>query len=149
MRGRIREVSGRLVRLSEGMLARVEHLAKLANVTTSDVVNYVLTEVFEGEDRPQPEAAVPELPRPAPPRRQPRGPADVIPITRNRCPVAPSPRSIQLMFGDLDYLRLQAADSRKLARRARAYAADVCERASRARHRAQDALDCARAYQTG
>jgi hypothetical protein len=148
MPGRIREVGGRFVRLSEAMLARVERLAKLANVTTSDVVNYVLVEVFEGEDQPQPEA-VPEPPRPAGPRRRPRGPARVISITRNRCPLPPRPGSIEFLLGDLGYLRLQAAALRKSAQKVRANAADACGRADRARHKAQDALNRARAYETG
>jgi hypothetical protein len=148
MPGRIREVGGRLVRLSDAMLARVEHLAKLANVTTSDVVNYVLSEVFEGEDQAQPEA-VAEPPRPVARRRRARGPADVIPITRSRCPLPPAPGSIEFLFGDLRYLRLQAADLRQSARQLRADAVDACGRAVRARHCAQDLLDRARAYQTG
>jgi hypothetical protein len=149
MPGRIRVFDGRFVRLSDAMLAKVEHLAKLANVTPSDVVNYVLAEVFEGEDLPRPEV-VDEPPRPAEPPRRSRGPASVIPITRNRCPLPPPPcRSIESLWGDLDYLRLQAADLRRAAQQVRAHAADACGRASQARHRAQDALDRARAEQAG
>jgi hypothetical protein len=144
MPGRIREVGGRFVRLSDTMLARVEHLAKLANVTASDVVNYVLAEVFEGLEQVQPET-VPEPSRPAGPRRQSRGPAEVIPITRNRPPRGP----IEFLLADLDYLRLQAADLRRSARKVRARAADACGRATRARRDAQDALDCARPYEAG
>jgi hypothetical protein len=151
MPGRMREVGGRLVRLSDTMLARVEHLATLANVTISDVVNYVLAEVFEGEAQPRPEV-VDESPRQAEPPRRSRGPASVIPITRNRCALPP-PRgsigSIEFLCGDLDYLRLQAADLRRAAQQVRADAVEACGRAHRARHRAQDTLDRARAEQAG
>jgi hypothetical protein len=136
------------VRLSDAMLARVEHLAKLAHVTTSDVVNYVLAEVFESEDPPRPEV-VDEPLRPAAPPRRSRGPASVIPITRNRCPLPPPHRSIDFLWGDLDYLRLQAADLRRAAQQVRAHAVDACGRASQARHQAQDALERARAGQAG
>jgi hypothetical protein len=147
MPGRIPKIGGRFVRLSEAMLARVEHLAKLANVSTSDVVNYVLAEVFEEETQSPPEA-VAESPGANPSSRRSR-PADVIPITRNRCPLPPPRGSIEFLLGDLEYLRLQAAELRRSAQRVRANAADACDRADRARHHAQDTLDRTRARQTG
>jgi hypothetical protein len=153
MPGRIHKAGGSVVRLNAAMLARVEHLAKLAHVTPSDVVNYVLAEVFEGEgqDQSRPEI-VDESPGPVGPPRRSRGPASVIPITRNRCPLPP-PRgsigSVEFLCGDLDYLRLQAADLRRVAQQVRAHAVDACGKANQARHLAQDSLNRVRAGLTG
>jgi hypothetical protein len=141
MPGRIRQISGRFVRLSEATLARVEHLAALAHVTTSDIVNFVLAEVFETEDQRAQAEPIAAAPRPPVVPRRSRGPADVIPITRKRGPI-PSLRSpLAAQFGDLDYLRLQAADLRRSAQRLRACAVDACCRADRARASAQITLE--------
>jgi hypothetical protein len=67
-----------VVRLSPRLYASVERLAALAGVTPSDVVEFVLGEIFEGD------LAAPATPPPAPPGASSRPPARVIPITRAR-----------------------------------------------------------------
>jgi hypothetical protein len=141
MPGRIRQIGGRLVRLNEATLARVEHLATLTHVTTSDIVNFVLAEVFEAEDQQAQAEPIAAPPRPPMAPQRSRGPAHVIPITRKRGPI-PSPGSpLAGPLGNLHYLRLQAADLRRSAQRVRAYAADACCKADRARAGALTTLE--------
>jgi hypothetical protein len=118
MSARVHLIDRRYIRLSDPLRSHVEHLARLAGVTASDVVTFVLTEALEdGSLRPPAPADVqPEpAPAPAPPRRR----ADVIPITRARR--VESQRILERL--DASYLRRQAADLRRVARAARARAA--------------------------
>jgi hypothetical protein len=65
--GKVRPLDRHYVRLTDHALAHVEHLARLAGVSPSDVINYVVSEVFEsglpGDGR---EEATVRPPRPAP-----------------------------------------------------------------------------------
>lgn len=47
MPGKVRPLDRHYVRLTDHALAHVEHLARLAGVSPSDVINYVVSEVFE------------------------------------------------------------------------------------------------------
>ncbi|TMQ15119.1 MAG: hypothetical protein E6K82_26150 [Candidatus Rokuibacteriota bacterium] len=67
-----------IVRLSPRLYASVDRLAGLAGVTPSDVVEFVLGEILEGE------LASAWTPPPAPPGPSSKSPARVIPITRAR-----------------------------------------------------------------
>jgi hypothetical protein len=135
MSGKIRAIDGRYIRLSGPLRSHVEHLARLAGVTASDVVTFALTEAFEdGALRPPAPADVPPQPAPLPAR--PRRRADVIPITRAR---SSGPRWV-LECLDASYLRRQAADLRKIARAVRARAAQACHNADDARARSTNAL---------
>jgi hypothetical protein len=88
MPGRVRPQDQRLIRLSDTMLGKVEHLARLAGVSASDVVEFVLIEVFDGDGFLDP--SPPDGREADPPLRKPgasvpsRSPADVISITRRR-----------------------------------------------------------------
>jgi hypothetical protein len=136
MPGRIRTIDRHYVRLNDTMLRRVDDLAQMAGVSASDVVSFVLSEVFEtgalgpelGEDSPTetPKAAVPRRPAPRSQR-----PADVIPITRRHRKASQTARIFE--FLDLGYLRRQADEARRQAQTARACAVAACWRANSAR----------------
>jgi hypothetical protein len=85
MAGRVRPWDRRFVRLSDPVLAQVEHLARLAGVGVDHVVEFILTEALS-QGLPQPGAT--REPPPPPPgksrRGRPQRSADVIPIARNR-----------------------------------------------------------------
>jgi len=135
MPAKVRAIDHRYIRLNPSLLSHVEHLARLAGVTSSDVVTFVLTEAFEdGSLRPSAPADVqPEpAPFPTPPRRR----ADVIPITRARCG---GPRGTLARL-DASYLRRQAADLRQMARAVRERAARACHAADDARARSRSTL---------
>ena len=88
MLGKARPLDRRLIRLSDTMLGKVEHLARLAGVSPSDVVEFVLIEVFDGDGFLDPSPPDGREADPSP--RKPgasvpsRSPADVISITRRR-----------------------------------------------------------------
>jgi hypothetical protein len=114
MPARVHAIDRRYIRLSDPLLSRVEHLARLAGVTASDVVTFVLTEAFEDGSLPQPAPA--DDPPPAEPLAAPhRHPADVIAITRAR---SREPRKA-LECVDGSSLRRQAADLRGVAQAVR------------------------------
>lgn len=123
------------------MLRRVDDLARMAGVSAHDVLNFVLSEVFEsgvlgsepGADPPEEFPTAPVHRRQAPRSRR---PADVIPITRRHRKALPETRIFE--FLDLGYLRRQADEARRLARAARACAVEACGRANSARTRAGD-----------
>jgi hypothetical protein len=81
MAGKIHPLDHRPIRLSEPVRQTIERLARLANVTPSEIVDFILTEVLE-------EAGLPEQLTDAPPPVAPRDrtvePAAVIPITSAR-----------------------------------------------------------------
>jgi hypothetical protein len=80
MTGKIRSLDQRSIRLSEPVRQTIERLARLANVTPSEIVDFILTEVLQ-------EAGLPD-PLPTDPHERPAvkhsGPADVVPITSAR-----------------------------------------------------------------
>ena len=83
MPGKIRSLDQRPIRLSEPVRRTIDRLAQLANVTPSEIVDFILTEVLQEAGLPDP---TPEAP-PAHPvtsscRRA--GPASVVPITSAR-----------------------------------------------------------------
>jgi hypothetical protein len=68
MPGRVRRLDRLYVRLSDQMLTHVDHLAHLAGVSASDVINYVLSEAFESghwdsRDEESVSAPAPMVPR--------------------------------------------------------------------------------------
>jgi hypothetical protein len=129
MPGKVRSLDRARIYLSGPVLGHVSNLARLAGVTCSDIVNYVLTEVLTGETQAE---ALPGAVPPAPGRTGRRArPADVIPITRKRPPARL----------ELAELRQRADGAREHARAARARAADACRAASQARERAGALLD--------
>ena len=138
MPARVRAIDHRYIRLDPSLQSHVEHLARLAGVTSSDVVTFVLTEAFEESgalERPPETRATP-----APvPRRQ-RRPADVIPIRRSRRYPAPQ----VLAHFDPPYLRRQAAEVLGLARALRTRADEARAAAVNARAMAAAALALAR-----
>ena len=81
MAGKIHPLDHRPIRLSEPVRQTIERLARLANVTPSEIVDFILTEVLE-------EAGLPEQLPDAPPAVAPRDrtvePAAIIPITSAR-----------------------------------------------------------------
>jgi hypothetical protein len=109
-----------VVRLSRRVFAPLERLARLAGVTSSEVAESILREMFEGEMGPA--AAVPP-PTAVPPPATP--PASVIPISRARS-FRPAPQ----------LLRRQAAELRARAQRAREQAAATCAASLRVREKA-------------
>jgi hypothetical protein len=130
MPGKVRSLDRARICLSGSVLEHVSNLARLAGVSCSDIVNYVLSEVLTGDTRPE---ALPGAAPPATGRASRRArPADVIPITRNHRPPARM---------ELAELRRRAAGVREHARAARARAADACRAAGRARERAGALLD--------
>jgi hypothetical protein len=145
MPGKVRLID-RGIHLSGPVRAQVEYLARLAGVAPSEIVNFVLTEVFSGEDG---ESLLPEgvpadpLRRRAFESQRQRGPADVIPIQRHRRATAPASR-VPGDYYDHAYLRRQAASLRQTAHAARARAAEVCKLARGARTRAEEFLRYAR-----
>jgi hypothetical protein len=147
MAGRIRAIDCRFIRLTDPVRANVDRLARLAGVTGSEVVNFVLTEVFAEADDADGTVAPAPTPSPVPvPRRRARGPADVIPITRRETTKhATVAREHEVPPGridlDLGYLRLLAADARRIAQKVRVDAAAACCRADRARDKANRALE--------
>jgi hypothetical protein len=167
MPGKIRTFDRRFIRLSDTNLASVEHLARLAGVTPSDVVDFVLTEVLEGacladhELTERPGLPItPHVPhRAKAPARPCRRPADVIPIDRRHgCLKESDPPEVHtqvrtavpivvpiLEYRDLTYLRRAALEVRGLARTTRAHAVEACHRATCARDRAATVLEQARA----
>ena len=143
MPNRIRTLDRHYIRLNDTLLEHVDRLARMAGVSSSDVLHFVLSEVFEGglpasSDDSGPVAEEPPVvtPEPVLPRRRApvRRPADVIPITRKALRGRPQPRLLQ--FLDLPYLRRHAADLRRHAQNARACAMEACIRATDARGRA-------------
>src|SRR5262249_17339370 len=96
MPGRIRTIDRHYVRLDDTMLRRVDDLARMAGVSASEVLNFVLSEVFETgalgselvEDPPEERAEAP-VRRPAARFRR---PADVIPIRRRHRKAFPETR---------------------------------------------------------
>jgi hypothetical protein len=147
MPGKVRPIDRARIRLTGPLLDKVAYLARLAGVTASDIVNYVLGEVLTDDAQPeaQPEAPptptqAPPAPRQAPPapRRGTRrtGPADVIPISRRQPARVPARM-------EMAELRHRAVDAREHARAARARATDACVAAARARDRAMAALQAA------
>ena len=82
MAGKIRPLDHRPIRLSEPVRRTIERLARLANVTPSEIVDFILSEVLEEAGLPEP---APD-PSPAAVRHGSRSaePAAVIPITSAR-----------------------------------------------------------------
>jgi hypothetical protein len=79
MTGKIRPLDQRSIRLSEPVRQAIEQLARLANVTPSEIVDFILTEVLQEAGLPGPVPA--DQDRPA---ARHSGPADVVPITSAR-----------------------------------------------------------------
>src|SRR5262245_47170312 len=80
MSGKIRPIDHRPIRLSEPVRQTIERLARLANVTPSEIVDFILSEVLD-------EAGLPEQLPDAPPAAAHGGrnePAPVIPISSAR-----------------------------------------------------------------
>ena len=80
MSGKIRPLDQRSIRLSEPVRHTIERLARLANVTPSEIVDFILTEVLQEAGLPEPTADD----SPARPAPRHSGPADVVPITSAR-----------------------------------------------------------------
>jgi hypothetical protein len=80
MTGKIRPLDQRSIRLSEPVRQTIERLARLANVTPSEIVDFILTEVLQEAGLPDPVVAD-HQDRPA---ARHSGPADVVPITSAR-----------------------------------------------------------------
>ena len=148
MPNRIRTLDRHYVRLNDTILEQVNRLARMAGVSPSDVLHFVLSEVFEGglpanseDSGPVVEEPPVVTPEPVLPRRRApvRRPADVIPITRKAARGRPQPRVLQ--FVDLEYLRRQAADLRRHAQNTRASAMEACIRATDARARAHGLVE--------
>ena len=84
MPGKIRPLDHRPIRLSEPVRQTIERLARLANVTPSEIVDFILSEVLEEAGLPDP---LPDVPPAASATRGGRSasePAAVIPITSAR-----------------------------------------------------------------
>lgn len=138
MPGRVRRLDRHYVRLSSHTLAHVEHLARLAGVSSSDVINYVLSEVFEGGLPAADRAGVPPTPPIAPAVSSRRRPAEVIPITRRHRVEAG--RAEPVTIQDQADLRERASEARRLALGARERAAAARGRVDSAQERARQAL---------
>ena len=143
MAAKVRAIDRRYIRLSEPLQAHVEHLARLAGVTSSDVVTFVLTEAFEENRALERSPETPPTPPPAP--RPQRRPADVIPLRRPPVEKSAPGLTRALFYLDPWYLRRQAAEVRGVARAVRARAAMVCNAAGSARAKATNAIELARA----
>ena len=115
-----------VVRLSDRVLGPVQRLARMAGVSPSEIVEFVLEELFEGDVAPPP------APAPAVSARPPRL-ATVTPITRAR-------RHRGAALVDLRALRSHAEQVRQRAQRAREHATAACEAAGSARARASRGL---------
>ena len=137
MPGRVRRLDRHYVRLSSHTLAHVEHLARLAGVSSSDVIHYVLSEVFEGGLPAADRADVSPTPPIAPAVPSRRRPAEVIPITRRHRVEAGRAEPV---IPDHAGLRERASEVRRLAREARERAAAARGRADSAQERARQAL---------
>ena len=83
MQGKIRPLDHRPIRLSEPVRQTIDRLARLANVTPSEIVDFILTEVLQEAGLPDP---IPDEPsgRPAAGGYRHTGPASVVPITSAR-----------------------------------------------------------------
>ena len=83
MPGKIRPLDQRPIRLSEPVRRTIDRLARLANVTPSEIVDFILTEVLQEAALPDP---TPDAPPAHPAARgcRPSGPASVVPITSAR-----------------------------------------------------------------
>ena len=84
MAGKVRPLDHRPIRLSEPVRLTIERLARLANVTPSEIVDFILTEVLQEAGLPDP---LPEAPPASLATRGSRStgePATVIPITSAR-----------------------------------------------------------------
>jgi hypothetical protein len=131
MPDKIRQLDRARIHLSGAVLDQVTNLARLAGVTCSDIVNYVLSEVLADDAQPEvPDAARSRIPGRT--RRRTR-PADVIPISRRERAGTPA----SMTMSDL---RRRAAGTREHARQVRARAVSACQAAGRARERASAIL---------
>jgi hypothetical protein len=142
MPNRIRTLDRHYVRLNDTMMEHVDRLARMAGVSPSDVLQFVLSEVFEAGLPANSDDSGPvteESPEPVLPRRRVRRPADVIPITRKAARDRPQPRVLR--FVDPAYLRRQAADLCRHAQNTRACAVEACDRATDARARAHNLVE--------
>ena len=83
MAGKIRPLDHRPIRLSEPVRQTIERLARLANVTPSEIVDFILSEVLEEAGLPE---QLPDAPPAAAATQGSRSaePAAVIPITSAR-----------------------------------------------------------------
>ena len=81
MAGKIHPLDHRPIRLSEPVRQTIERLARLANVTPSEIVDFILTEVLEEAGLPE---QLPDAPPAVPQRDRSVEPAAVIPITSAR-----------------------------------------------------------------
>jgi hypothetical protein len=84
MASKIRALDHRPIRLSEPVRQTIERLARLANVTPSEIVDFILTEVLQEAGLPDPLPDAP--PASSAPRadRSTSEPATVVPITSAR-----------------------------------------------------------------
>jgi hypothetical protein len=81
MAGKIRPLDHRPIRLSEPVRQTIERLARLANVTPSEIVDFILSEVLEEAGLPE---QLPDTPPAAASGGRNAGPAPVIPISSAR-----------------------------------------------------------------
>ncbi len=81
MAGKIRPLDHRPIRLSEPVRQTIDRLARLANVSPSEIVDFILSEVLEEAGLPE---QLPDAPPAAPHGCRSAGPAAVIPITSAR-----------------------------------------------------------------
>jgi hypothetical protein len=122
------------VRLSRRVLDPIERLARLSGVSASDIVEYILTELFEGDVTDAATASTPP-PEVAPERRRRSGPGrtNVISIARAR---GRRTRDGRRDGHDMAALRRTAEHARERARVARRHAGEACRAAEAARERA-------------
>jgi hypothetical protein len=81
MASKIRPLDHRPIRLSEPVRQTIERLARLANVTPSEIVDFILTEVLDEADLPE---QLPDAPPAVAHGGRSAEPAAVIPITSAR-----------------------------------------------------------------
>jgi hypothetical protein len=84
MAGKVRPLDQRPIRLSEPVRLTIERLARLANVTPSEIVDFILTEVLQEAGLPDPLPDAPPASTATRSDRRAAEPAAVIPITSAR-----------------------------------------------------------------
>jgi hypothetical protein len=127
----VRRLATNVVRLTPEVFIFVQRLARLAGVSTSAIVDFLLSEVLRDDSLavplPQP-AAPPAPPRPpGRPARRPAAPARVIPLSRART------RRLGLGTAVLAEIRRHGRELCRHSREVRQRAESACRRAARAR----------------
>jgi hypothetical protein len=134
MRPKVHHLGTNVVRLTPEVFIPVQRLARLAGVSASAIVEFLLSEVFRDDSlASELQPARPEVPAHRATPRPPR-PASVIPLWRAR--------TARLGIGGpaLAEIRAHARELCRHAREARGRAATACRRAARARALADEVM---------